>query len=172
MSVTSFGGAEWVEAYVALGSNLENPCMQLQSALAEIAQNPAIVLLKHSNFYDTTPVGGPAGQPNYLNAAVKLRTTLTPPALLNALQAIEEAHGRVRDVRWGPRTLDLDILLYGDLVLDTAELTIPHPRMHERAFVLVPLRDVAPGQLPISDKGTLDGLLATLSTEGVTHHEC
>jgi 2-amino-4-hydroxy-6-hydroxymethyldihydropteridine diphosphokinase len=93
---------------------------------------------------ETEPVGGPPGQPPYLNGAAELRTALAPEELLEALQQVEDAFGRTREVRWGPRTLDLDLLLYGDRVVETPSLTVPHPRMHERRFVLGPLCEIAP----------------------------
>ena len=160
-----------VEAYIALGSNLENPQAQIASALHEIATVPGIHLEKQSRFYDTTPVGGPDGQPDYINAAALIETSLSPTELLLTLQEIELQHGRVRSERWGARTLDLDILLYDALAMETADLTIPHPRMHERAFVLIPLLDVADAELAIPGHGPLGDLVAKLSSEGVRLHE-
>ena len=101
--------------------------------------------MRASSFIETAPVGGPPGQPPYLNAAAELSTTLAPWDLLHALQQVEDAFGRTREVRWGPRTLDLDLLLYDDRVIETPALTVPHPRMHERRFVLGPLCEIAPG---------------------------
>ena len=132
-----------VTAYIALGSNLENPGMQLQRAVDEIASVPGIELSGCSQLYLSDPVG-PEGQPDYCNAVVKVKTSLEPIALLDAMQAIEQNHGRVRSVRWGPRTLDLDILLYGNQVIESERLTIPHYQMHIRNFVLCPLADISP----------------------------
>lgn len=132
-----------VRAYIALGSNLDNPGLQLQSAVDEIASTPGIALAGCSRLYQSDPVG-PEGQPDYCNAVVAVDTSLEPVALLDATQAIENSHGRVRSVRWGPRTLDLDILLYGHQVIETERLTIPHYQMHVRNFVLCPLADINP----------------------------
>jgi pantoate--beta-alanine ligase len=137
---------EPVRAYVALGSNLGEPRARLDAGLAALGQLPGVELLRCSSFHTTAAVGGPTGQPDYLNAVAELRTTLTPLALLDALQAIEAAEGRDRsqEVRFGPRTLDLDLLLYGDLCLDSDRLSLPHPRLEQRAFVLAPLAELDP----------------------------
>lgn len=132
-----------VTAYVALGSNLGDRAGHLAAALAALAALPGTRVLAVSATFETAPVG-PAGQQNYFNAAAALSTSLAPHALLDHLLAIEQARGRVRRERWGPRTLDLDLLLHGDTVLDDPHLTLPHPRMLERAFVLAPLADIAP----------------------------
>lgn len=128
-----------MRAFVALGSNLGDRRAHLRAAVAGL---PGVVAV--SGVYETEPVGGPAAQPPYLNAVVELETGLTPRQLLELGQALEAAAGRVRAARWGPRTLDVDVLLVGGLVVDEADLTVPHPRMRERAFVLVPLHDLAP----------------------------
>lgn len=154
-----------VTAYVALGSNLENPGMQLQRAVDEIASVPGIELFGCSKLYRSDPVG-PAGQPDYCNAVVKIETSLEPIALLDAMQAIEQDHGRVRSVRWGPRTLDLDILLYGDQVIESERLTIPHYQMHVRNFVLCPLADISP-ELIMPNGITLQSLVAENGYKGL-----
>ncbi len=128
--------------FVGLGANLGDRKAALRSALAALGQLPGTQLLRVSPLYGSAPVD--AGGPDYLNAVAELATTLAPWALLQALQAIEQAAGRERPYRNAPRTLDLDILWFGDQVIDTAELTVPHPRMAERAFVLRPLADLAP----------------------------
>lgn len=134
-----------IRAYIGLGSNLAEPEHQLRSAVEALARLPHTRLLTVSPFYLTPPMG-PPGQPDYVNAAAALETTLPPLELLDALLAIEAAQGRTRDgVRWGPRTLDLDLLLYGDEVICHPRLTVPHPGLAERAFVLLPLADIAPG---------------------------
>jgi 2-amino-4-hydroxy-6-hydroxymethyldihydropteridine diphosphokinase len=133
---------EPVTAYVALGANLGDARQAVQQALAAIGQLPGTVLAHHSALYRTSPVD--ATGPDYINAVAEVHTTLTAPALLDALQAIEQAAGRQRPYRNAPRTLDLDIVLYGTACIDSERLTIPHPRMHERAFVLVPLAEIAP----------------------------
>lgn len=136
-----------IRAYIGLGSNLNQPLQQLEEAIEAIALLPAIEVVAVSPWYETTPVGY-QDQPNFVNGVLAMDTTLDPQALLLALQAIENAQGRVRDKnnRNGPRTLDLDILLYGDQSVNTPELTIPHPRMYEREFVMRPLRDVCPDE--------------------------
>lgn len=126
-------------AFVSLGSNLGDRRSYLRAALERL---PDVVAV--SNLYETDPVGGPPGQGAYLNCVVELRTTLTPRELLAVAQASEAAAARVRVERWGPRTLDVDILLVGDEKVDDPDLTVPHPRMWERGFVLVPLADLAP----------------------------
>jgi len=156
-----------IAAYVALGSNLGDPVGQVREALEELAGLPGSSLLACSRLYRTAPVG-PPGQPDYVNAVAALETGLSPRALLQELQAIELRHGRRRGgTRWGPRTLDLDILIYGDDQIDEAGLTIPHPELPRRAFVLVPLADVAPKGTPIPGMGTLAELLAGCPLAGV-----
>jgi 2-amino-4-hydroxy-6-hydroxymethyldihydropteridine diphosphokinase len=130
-------------ALVGLGSNLGDSPAILASACESLAALPNTHLVAVSRTYRTEPVGGPSNQPDYLNAAAKLITTLEPVALLDALQQIERRAGRVRGVHWGPRTLDLDVLLYDDLVLTTDRLSIPHPLLAERRFVLEPLAEIA-----------------------------
>jgi 2-amino-4-hydroxy-6-hydroxymethyldihydropteridine diphosphokinase len=127
-------------AYLALGSNLGDRLAYLQYAVDALANQVVAI----SNVYETAPVGGPE-QGAYLNAVVAIDTDLAPQALLALAQRIESDAQRVRAERWGPRTLDVDVLLYDDIELDDPDLTIPHPRMWERGFVLAPLRDVAPG---------------------------
>ncbi len=131
------------EAYLSLGSNLGDRKRQLQEAVRLLRANPAISNVKISSIYETAPVGY-LDQGAFLNLAVRLETDLSPLDLLAVCQEVERNLQRERLVRWGPRTVDLDILLYGQEQLATDELTIPHPRMYERAFVLVPLRDLLP----------------------------
>lgn len=129
-------------AYVALGSNLGDRRVHLRGAVGALPDVQRV-----SSVYETAPVGGPEQGP-YLNCVVELDTDLDPHELLAACQAAEQAAGRQRDVRWGPRTLDADVLIYDDLELDTPDLVIPHPRMNERRFVLAPLSDLAPERCP------------------------
>ena len=131
------------QAFLALGSNLGDRASNLQSAIDGLARAPGTRVVAISRVYETAPVGGPEQGP-YLNAVVEVATDLDPHALLTVGQQLERAAQRVRGERWGPRTLDVDVLLYDDLEIDTDDLVVPHPRMWERAFVLVPLRDVAP----------------------------
>lgn len=135
-------------AGIGLGANLGDRAATLESAVARLAEIPGVIVERTSPIYETAPVGPP--QPSYLNAAVRVRTTLAPEALLDVLLAIEAAHGRVRRERWGPRTLDLDILVLGDPTTlelrpwSSPRLTVPHPHLLERAFALGPLLDVFP----------------------------
>ncbi len=130
-------------AYLALGSNLGDRRSYLDRAVTALRQRPGLRVRRISTCYETDPVGGPSGQRPYLNATAELETSLTPEELLHVLQEIERELHRARAERFGPRTLDLDLLLYGDTVRQTADLTLPHPRLHERAFVLVPLAEIA-----------------------------
>ncbi len=131
------------QAAIGLGSNLDDPVAQVRRAFAGLARLPATRVTAQSPLYRTAPVGL-AGQPAFVNAIALIETGLTPRALLEGLLAIEREHGRVRTVPNGPRTLDLDIVLYGDAVVDEPGLVVPHPRAHERAFVLAPLVDIWP----------------------------
>jgi 2-amino-4-hydroxy-6-hydroxymethyldihydropteridine diphosphokinase len=130
-------------AAVALGSNMEDPERQVLRGFDEIAALPDTELIARSRLYRTAPVGY-VDQPDFVNACALVETKLAPRALLDRLLAVEQRHGRVRDIPNGPRTLDLDILLYGDRVIDEPGLKVPHPRAHQRAFVLAPLVDVWP----------------------------
>ena len=130
-------------AYIALGSNLHTPREQLKRALNALAQLPQTQLMAVSSFYRSKPLG-PQDQPDYLNATVEISTALSPLALLDELQRIENEQGRVRLRRWGERTLDLDILLYGDEIIQSERLTVPHYDMHNREFVIIPLAEIAP----------------------------
>jgi 2-amino-4-hydroxy-6-hydroxymethyldihydropteridine diphosphokinase len=154
-----------VRAYVGMGSNLEDPLRQIESAMAALERLPASRLVACSALYWSEPVG-PPGQPRYVNAAACIGTGLSAQGVLHELQAVERQQGRVRGQRWGARTLDLDLLVYGDLVIDTPELTVPHPRLHERAFVLIPLHDIEPG-LSIPGVGTVAELCRAIDRGGV-----
>jgi 2-amino-4-hydroxy-6-hydroxymethyldihydropteridine diphosphokinase len=153
--------------YIGIGSNLRDPVEQIRRAFQALAELPASRLTARSSWYRTAPVGGPAGQPDYLNAVAALETLLTPDALLTALQAIENAQERVRAERWGPRTLDLDLLLYGSIIRNDPQLMLPHPRLHQRAFVLYPLHEIAPG-LTIPGQGKLTVLLGNCLSQNIT----
>jgi len=132
-----------VIAYVGLGSNLESPSRQIDQAIQSLKSLPQIHFITASRHYQSKPVG-PQDQPDFINAVVKLETSLTPQELLAACQKIEIQQGRVRTQKRGPRTIDLDILLYGDHVINTEDLIVPHPEMMHRDFVLKPLRQIAP----------------------------
>lgn len=135
---------EPTEVYVALGSNIEPRGTYIQRALNLINEHPAMTVDAVSSVYETQPEGGPSGQREYLNAVARIMTTLSPEDLLKALQAIERELGRKREFHWGPRTIDLDILLYGQEIVSSDTLIIPHPLMHERRFVMQPLAQIAP----------------------------
>lgn len=152
-------------AYVGLGSNLEEPEIQLLRALDELARLPGTRLSARSGLYRNPPMG-PVPQPDYVNAVVALETTLSPLELLDRLQAVEQVHGRVRIEHWGPRTLDLDLLLYAERIIDEPRLQVPHPGLHERPFVLYPLAEIAP-QLNIPGRGSLAEWLARCPSGGL-----
>lgn len=155
-----------MRVYVALGSNLADPMHQVQAALDALAVIPDTALVTTSAFYRTPPYG-PPDQPDYLNAAVLLTTSLSPEALLDHTQRIELEQGRVRkDERWGPRTLDLDIMLFGDLTLNTPRLIVPHYDIAHRAFMLVPLLEIAPN-LTFPDGTAAAEMLAKLDTSAI-----
>ena len=151
-------------AYIGLGANLGDPQEALREAIEALAALPGSVLRASSSIYRTAPID--AIGPDFLNAVVQLDTRLAPHVLLAALQQIEQVHGRERPYRNAPRTLDLDLLLYGDQVIDTPTLTVPHPRLHERAFVLRPLVEIAPA-LSIPGRGPVADLLAPLAGQRI-----
>lgn len=155
-------------AMIGLGSNLGDRRAFLEGAIAALAASPGVQVRGVSSFRETEPVGGPPGQGPYLNAAAVLETTLDPFELLHRLQAIEARAGRVRTVRWGERTLDLDLLLFDDRVIETDELTVPHPRLAERRFVLEPLAEVAPEALEPRTGRTVSELCRELDRSGGT----
>lgn len=152
-----------IRAYIGLGSNLENPRRQVELALTEISEIPQTRLLKSSRWYQSKAVG-PGQQPDYVNGVALIETGLEPHQLLDQLQAIEEAHERVRKIRWGPRTLDLDLLLFGAECIDTPRLTIPHAYLTQRNFVLYPLADITE-DLVLPSGEVLESLLANCSSE-------
>ncbi len=156
-----------VLAYVGLGSNLDQPLTQVTEALSELSALGACQLIAHSSLYRTRPLG-PAGQPDYINAVAALETGLDAESLLDSLQTIEQRHGRIRSgERWGPRTLDLDLLLYADAVIDSPRLQVPHAQMSQRAFVLYPLAEIAPDDLQIPGMGLLSRLLEQVSENDI-----
>ena len=151
--------------YIGIGSNLAAPREQVETALAELRQLPGGESLIASPLYRSKPVG-PQDQPDYVNAVAEVDTALSPHALLHTLQALELAAGRQRLRHWGERTLDLDILLFGDRIIEDAQLMVPHPLMAERSFVLLPMCDIAPAQKHPQLGKTLAQLLHQLSGSG------
>jgi len=154
-----------VTAVIALGSNLDDPAAHVQRAFADLAALPDTWVTARSPLYRTEPVGY-ADQPPFVNACARIDTRLAPRALLDGLLAIEHRHGRVRGIPNGPRTLDLDIVLYGGATLEEPGLSVPHPRAHERAFVLAPLLDVWP-EAVIPGHGSARALLDRAATAGI-----
>lgn len=152
-------------AYVALGANLGDPASTVRAAFAALANLPDSRIVHSSSLYRTAPVGI-ADQPEFVNAMAELETGLAPEALLDALLEIEQRFGRIRAERNGPRTLDLDLLLYNDQYLDLPRLTLPHPRLHLRAFVLQPLAEIAP-DLKIPGRGTVAAWLPAVANQGI-----
>ena len=156
-----------IDCAIALGSNQGNFLNTLESSLNALNQIPGIVLKQTSNWYQTKPVGTPEHQADYLNGCALLSVEQTPEELLTILQTTEIQHGRVGKGDLQPRTLDLDLLLYGDLVLNTPNLTIPHPRMNERAFVLVPLAEIAPDWIEPTSGKKIAKLRRKVNTSGI-----
>ncbi len=152
-------------AYVALGANLADPVEQVRAALVALTQLPESRLLRASSLYRTAPVGI-HGQPDFINAVAALETTLSPQALLSALFAVEAQFGRRRDFHHAPRTLDLDLLLFDEQVINSPQLQLPHPRMHLRAFVMAPLVEIAP-DCRIPGRGTAAAWLPAVSMQHI-----
>jgi 2-amino-4-hydroxy-6-hydroxymethyldihydropteridine diphosphokinase len=152
-------------AFVALGSNLKDPQTQVSSALTALNTLPETQVVRPSSLYRTAPVGYD-NQPDFINAVAEVKTSLTPLELLRALLALENQYGRERPFPNAPRVLDLDLLLYEDVHMQTAELTLPHPRMHERGFVMLPLAEIAP-ELRIAGFGKASELAKACGDQGV-----
>ncbi len=152
-------------AYVGLGANLDDPVSHVVAGFAALTSLPGTRLIARSSLYRTAPVGY-LDQPDFINAAAQLKTALSSRELLQALLEIERDQGRVRKFPNAPRTLDLDILLYGDQCIDEPGLTLPHPRLHERAFALLPLNEIAPS-LTIPGRGSVHELLRAVDVSGV-----
>ncbi|MFI9808867.1 2-amino-4-hydroxy-6-hydroxymethyldihydropteridine diphosphokinase [Streptomyces sp. NPDC052301] len=162
---TTLQNPKW--AVISIGANLGNRLETLQGAVDALEDTPGLRVKAVSPVYETEPWGvAPGSQPSYYNAVVLLKTTLPPSSLLERAHAVEEAFNRVRDERWGPRTLDVDIVAYADVTSDDPHLTLPHPRAHERAFVLAPWYDVDP-QAQLPGRGTVADLLTAVTRDGV-----
>ncbi|HJV27213.1 MAG TPA: 2-amino-4-hydroxy-6-hydroxymethyldihydropteridine diphosphokinase [Aromatoleum sp.] len=154
-----------VRAHIALGANLGDPVAALETAFAALGSLPDTRLVARSSVYRTAPVGV-AGQPDYFNAVAAIDTELPATVLLDALLELERRQGRTREYHLAPRTLDLDLLLYGDECIDEPDLVVPHPRMHLRAFTLVPLAEIAP-DLVIPGRGPIADLLPTVADQAI-----
>jgi 2-amino-4-hydroxy-6-hydroxymethyldihydropteridine diphosphokinase len=159
-----------VIAYLGIGSNLADPVHQCRDALREISSLKNVQVLRRSSLYRTEPVGN-VSQDWFVNGVLEVRTTFTAQQLIKALQWVEQTLGRVRTEKWGPRTIDIDILLYGQEIIGTGDLVIPHPEMHKRRFVLVPMNEIAPYVIHplygVSMKGLLDRLGNDLAVERI-----
>ena len=151
--------------YVALGANLGDREGNIRAALGELSATAGVTLGRVSSLIETAPIGGPVGSPKYLNAAAELLTTLGSHALLHRTLEIEKSLGRVRRDKWEPRTIDIDLLLFGDQIISSQELVIPHPLMHERRFVLEPLAQIAPDAVHPVLQMTIAGLLQNLDRQ-------
>jgi len=155
------------QIYIGLGSNLDDPAAQIKTALKDINQIEQTKLVKDSGLFKSRPMG-PQDQPDYLNAVALIETELDATTLLDRLQEIENAHGRIRQRHWGERTLDLDILLFADLTISTERLTIPHPGLAEREFVLYPLEKINP-ELVVPGLGSLKQLMVACPANGIEY---
>ncbi|WP_077623930.1 2-amino-4-hydroxy-6-hydroxymethyldihydropteridine diphosphokinase [Sediminibacillus massiliensis] len=151
-------------AYIALGSNISPRIKYLKEAVTCLDRNHSVSVTAQSEIYETAPVGY-TDQGNFLNMVVEVNTTLAPMELLNLCQSIEKDHGRKREIRWGPRTLDLDILLFNQENIKTEQLIVPHPRMHERAFVLIPLNDIHPQGVIPAQNNSVSAILDKMPIE-------
>lgn len=154
-----------IRAFISIGSNTGDKPLNCRKAFELLSGNPAIAVVKKSSFYETQ-AWGYKDQPSFVNAAAEIATSLTPDELLAHLKSVESAMGRTETFRWGPRVIDLDIIFYDGLVMDTAALTIPHPEAHERAFVLIPLAEIAPEFVHPVLKKTILELAACLKDAG------
>jgi 2-amino-4-hydroxy-6-hydroxymethyldihydropteridine diphosphokinase len=153
-------------AYIALGANLGDPVATVLAAFGALANLNESRVVHTSSLYRTTPVGN-TEQPEFINAVAALETTLAPEELLDALLEVEQRFGRIRAEKNGPRTLDLDLLLYNDLELELPRLTLPHPRLHLRAFVLLPLAEISP-KMPLPRRGTIAAWLPAVANQGIS----
>jgi 2-amino-4-hydroxy-6-hydroxymethyldihydropteridine diphosphokinase len=156
----------WSRVYIGLGSNLGDPVGQIIKAFRELSELPDCRGLNYSSLYRTRPIG-PQDQADFINAVATLSTRLGPESLLDELQRLERLHRRIRERRWGPRTLDLDLLLYDQRRIETPRLVAPHPEMGKRAFVLVPLMEITSAEFSIPGLGMLGDLLAKIGREGI-----
>lgn len=154
-----------MRVFVGVGSNLEDPIKQVRKAIAALDETQGITRVATSSLYASPPMG-PADQPDYVNAVVEIKTLLSPSAVLTALQAIENMHGRVRERRWGPRTIDLDLLAYADVTMHDERLQLPHPGVAVRAFVLQPWAEIA-ADFDVIGMGKVEVLAAACPLDGL-----
>jgi len=152
--------------FIGLGSNLDEPLLQITKAVEQLKQLKTLKFINVSNLYSSAPMG-PQDQPDYINAVAEVTTNLTAEKLLDELQAIENMQGRVRSERWGARTLDLDILLYGNEIINTERLTVPHSGISERNFVLYPLSDLVDSEFELPKLGKISDLLTACPMTGI-----
>lgn len=150
------------QVFLGFGGNLDDPLHHFRYAKQQLMTHPQIDLVATSPLYQTPPVGGPAGQPDYVNGVLEIRTGLSAPNLLQLCRQLEDSAGRVRDQHWGARTLDIDLLLFAGQRLETPRLTLPHPRLQQRHFVLLPLNDLAPQLVHPTLQKTISKLLSEL----------
>lgn len=156
-----------IEVYIGLGSNLDHPAKKIQQARLFIGEHPQMDEVKFSSLYSSPPMG-PQDQPNYVNAVMCIQTSLVAVELMKVLQSIENDFGRDREtIRWGSRTLDLDILLYGEQLIDLPNLKIPHIGLAERSFVLYPLHEITPKDFVVPNKGSLQQLVSECPLDGL-----
>ena len=167
--MSMFAHLDWATAVLGLGSNVGDRMAHLQSAVDALDKNDNVDVLEVSPVYETDPVGGPDQDP-YLNAVVRIATLLDPRDLLALAHELEDARGRERTEHWGPRTLDVDLVWFRSYIVNTTPLTLPHPRAHERAFVLAPWADIDP-DAEVQGKGTVRDLLAQVPHEGVRRRD-
>lgn len=161
--------APMYDAFIGLGANLGRRKKNIASALGALESTREIEIVAVSPLYETKAEGGPEAQPAFINGVARIRTSLSPERLLAVCQRIETLLGRTRDVHWGPRTIDLDLLAYGDVIASEPELTLPHPMMHERAFVMKPLADIAPDWIHPILQQSAESLLDSLGRRDWVH---
>ena len=152
-------------AYIGLGSNMDSPRQHITTAIQSLGEIQSTRIINVSSLYKSKPMG-PQNQDDYINAVVQIETEMEPTELLNYLQAIENRHGRVRAEHWGPRTIDLDILMFGNEIIQNDRLTVPHPQITKRSFVIVPLAEIAP-DVVIPEKGLVSELLLSIDQDGL-----
>jgi 2-amino-4-hydroxy-6-hydroxymethyldihydropteridine diphosphokinase len=156
-------------AFLGFGGNLGHPLTQFRQARGQLAEHQQVEVISCSPIYQTPAIGGPDNQPDFLNAVVEVQTEMSAKNLLQLCRQIEDEAGRTREIHWGPRTLDIDLLLFSDLMMDTSQLTLPHPRLHQRHFVLLPLNDIDSSlHHPLLDSSVTELLEQLPPAQGIT----